>query len=131
MRSIFKSRRGRERGSGLKTWQHLTSCDEVDALIGASKESPFVFFIFKHSPRCSISSVVKHRLEKDERLRSYPHFYFLDLIAHRDVSNCIEEKFGVRHESLQLIAGQNGRVLKHGSHGMILPDDYTPLLNEK
>jgi bacillithiol system protein YtxJ len=45
--------------------------------------------------------------------------YYLDLIAHRDISNAIAKRFEVHHESPQLLVVKNGAVVKHESHGGI------------
>ena len=47
--------------------------------------------------------------------------YYLDLLAYRPVSNLIAEKFGVVHESPQMIVIKDGKVLFHESHGGIDP----------
>ena len=45
--------------------------------------------------------------------------YFLDLIAHRDISNAIADQFGVRHESPQLILIKDGKAVYNVSHSDI------------
>lgn len=45
--------------------------------------------------------------------------YYLDLIEHRAVSNLIEDKLGVKHQSPQLILVKSGEVLHHTSHTSI------------
>jgi len=42
--------------------------------------------------------------------------YFLDLLAHRNLSNKIAEDFGIRHESPQLIVIENGNEINNASH---------------
>ena len=46
-------------------------------------------------------------------------FYFLDLHAHRDVSNAVASEFGIQHQSPQLLILKNGVVVYHDSHGAI------------
>jgi bacillithiol system protein YtxJ len=46
-------------------------------------------------------------------------FYFLDLHAHREVSNGVAQKFQVMHQSPQLLVIKNGVVVAHDSHGAI------------
>lgn len=46
-------------------------------------------------------------------------YYFLDLIAHRPISNKIAEDFGVTHQSPQLIVLENGKAVKDASHQSI------------
>ena len=74
--------------------------------------------IFKHSTSCFISKTVLRNFEKeieeaDEKIAT---FYFLDLLAHRTLSNKIAEDFGIRHESPQLIVIQNGNEINNASH---------------
>ena len=43
-------------------------------------------------------------------------FYYLDLIAHRDVSNYIAEKLDVHHESPQIVIVRDGDCTYDASH---------------
>jgi bacillithiol system protein YtxJ len=45
--------------------------------------------------------------------------YFLDLIAHRDISNEIASRFGVTHQSPQVIVVKNGQAVYNTSHDSI------------
>ncbi len=49
--------------------------------------------------------------------------YFLDLIAHRDVSNAIVEIFKVNHESPQLLLIKDGECIYETSHGEISAEE--------
>lgn len=107
-------------------WHELTSTEELDRLIDDSYRHPLA--IFKHSTRCSISSMAKNRLERswsftDEQLP----IYYLDLIRYRGVSNAVAEKTDVEHQSPQLIVLKDGQVLYHASHHMIAVDDIPEL----
>jgi bacillithiol system protein YtxJ len=79
------------------------------------KES--LFAIFKHSTRCSISSMAKNRVERDWDL-DFP-IYYLDLIQYRSISNLIAAKSGIEHQSPQLIVFQNGLPVYDASHNAI------------
>ena len=78
--------------------------------------------IFKHSSRCSISSVVKDRLERKKQPADID-FYFLDLITYRNVSNKVAEEFGVHHESPQILVIKNGKSIYDESHLSIRMDE--------
>lgn len=85
----------------------LTTLAELDALL----KEPGPTLLFKHSTRCPISAGA---LEEMEAFGG--EFVYLDLIAHRDVSNEIARRLGVQHESPQLILVKGGRaaaVLNH------------------
>ena len=45
--------------------------------------------------------------------------YFLDLIAHRDISNDIASRFGVMHQSPQLLLIKGGKSIYDVSHSDI------------
>jgi bacillithiol system protein YtxJ len=101
-------------------WIELTGITQIDFIKEKSKEKPQV--IFKHSTRCSISTVVKNRLE---RSNEFPNadFYFLDLIKHRSVSDKITDDFSVYHESPQVLVIRNGECVYDESHSAINMDE--------
>lgn len=101
-------------------WIELTEQSQIDLIKEKSKEKPQV--IFKHSTRCSISSVAKSRLE---RSASFPDadFYFLDLIQYRSVSDKVSELFSVYHESPQVLVIRNGECIYDESHSSISMDE--------
>lgn len=84
--------------------------------------------IFKHSTRCSISSMAKSRLERNQAPDGVD-FYFLDLIRFRQVSNQVAEEFKVWHESPQLIVINKGECIYDESHSGISMDDLVASLN--
>ena len=76
--------------------------------------------IFKHSTRCGISRMALKNFEFDiDSNAGFENYYYLDLIAHRDLSNKIAEDLGVKHESPQLLYIKDGRVIKNQSHHQI------------
>ena len=99
-------------------WQELTSLAQWAEVLQQSLNSPVA--IFKHSTRCSISSMAKSRLEREweNNAPSFP-VYYLDLIQFRNVSNAIATDTGIEHQSPQLIVLKNGKPVYHESHNMI------------
>jgi bacillithiol system protein YtxJ len=96
-------------------WIFLQTLSQLDSIIQRSYEIPCL--IFKHSTRCSISSLAKYRLESDwQQSGVYAEAYFLDLLAFRDVSNAIAENFTVYHESPQILLIHNGECVLDASH---------------
>jgi bacillithiol system protein YtxJ len=99
----------------LNGWKNLTQISEVDDAVAHSSIKPVVFF--KHSTRCSISSMALNRLKSVEpEVLETAEFYYLDLIAHRDVSNYIAEKLDVHHESPQIVIVRDGDCTYDASH---------------
>jgi bacillithiol system protein YtxJ len=96
-------------------WKPLSSLTQLEGIIEESKTQTVV--IFKHSTRCGISSMTLRRFEGDYNVQSTNvALYFLDLIKFRDVSNEVASKFGVMHESPQLLVVKNGQVIHDSSH---------------
>jgi bacillithiol system protein YtxJ len=94
-------------------WIHLTSEEQLQEIKNNSRHKPQV--IFKHSSRCSLSSIAKSRLDKSA-FPSGMDFYFLDLIKHRNISNKISTDFNVYHESPQVLIIKNGESIYDESH---------------
>jgi bacillithiol system protein YtxJ len=101
-------------------WIMLTEIRQLDELVKKSFVNSQV--IFKHSTRCGTSSIAKNRLER-EQAPDVVDFYFLDLIAHRDISNKIVEVFNVYHESPQVLVIKNGECIYDESHSAIMMDE--------
>ena len=99
-------------------WIPLASISQLEDITAASVGKPQV--IFKHSTTCGISRMVLNMFTSSYTLESGAiDMYFLDLLANREVSNAVAEKFQVRHQSPQMLIVKNGVVVAHDSHGSI------------
>lgn len=105
-------------------WIPLTTEDQLLLIKEKSFSIPQV--IFKHSTRCSTSSMVLNRLERAEAPATID-FYYLDLLAHRNISNKIAEDFQVYHESPQVLLIRNGECVYDESHMAITMDELVSL----
>ena len=101
-------------------WSVLNTEEQLSALIKKSHQHPQV--IFKHSTRCTLSSMAKTRLEKSGGTDKID-FHFLDLIAFRSLSNKIANDLAVNHESPQVLLLQQGECIYDESHMAIQMDD--------
>jgi bacillithiol system protein YtxJ len=107
-------------------WIKLKDETALETLKKLSTRQPQV--IFKHSTRCSVSSMIKNRLEKAQ----VPHdlsFHFLDLIAHRSLSDKVAVEFLVEHESPQVLLIRNGECIYDQSHNGIAMEDIIEKAN--
>jgi len=95
-------------------WIEIENSRQVDTLLDDSMTAAQL--IFKHSTRCSISSMALRRAEDNLPIKNLAAYY-LDLIAFREVSNYIAEITGVTHQSPQVILIRNKEVTYHASHG--------------
>lgn len=103
-------------------WNELNNIEQLAEIDAASAHK--LVLVFKHSTRCSISSAAIGRIERgwkeENAARLTP--YYLDLIAHRDVSNTIAEHYRIVHESPQVLLIRNGICVYSESHmGIALP----------
>lgn len=107
-------------------WKEFTDEAGLEAIKTASKDMPQI--IFKHSTRCSISTMAKSRLERSLAPENAV-FHYLDLIAHRSISNKIADDFSVEHASPQILVIKNGECVYDESHNAIDMDEIAEQVN--
>lgn len=116
LNQLFGKKEGQDETKSL--WKKIETQKDLDIAVEKSFQQKVL--IFKHSTRCFISKTVlksfERQMENSDKEQSY---YFLDLIAHRDISNEIESRFDVTHQSPQLIALENGKAIYNASHQSI------------
>jgi bacillithiol system protein YtxJ len=101
-------------------WIELTNELQLEELKDQSKVQPVV--IFKHSTRCSISSMAQNRLTR-ETPAANTLFYHLDILRYRPISNKIAADFHVHHQSPQILIIKNGECTYEDSHNGISMQD--------
>lgn len=104
-------------------WKKITDASQVLEIKSLSEEKPVL--IFKHSTRCSISSMSLDRMLRNWKTADEERvtILYLDLIAYRAVSDLISSTFGIPHESPQVILIKNGEVIYDNSHyGISYPE---------
>ncbi len=100
----------------------VESLERLDELFNASYGQPV--FIFKHSNSCGISSGV-YRL-----VQGISSDINLIIVQEaRAVSNAVESRTGIPHESPQAIVLKDGEVIYHGSHYDIEVAEISESLN--
>jgi bacillithiol system protein YtxJ len=99
-------------------WIKLTDENQLEECWNLSHQKPQL--IFKHSTRCSISIMALTRFQGSGILdNDVIDSYYLDLLKFRNISNAIETKSGVIHQSPQVIVLNKGEVFLSETHGMI------------
>jgi bacillithiol system protein YtxJ len=97
----------------LTALQHI---DELDQLLTESDQRPLL--LFKHSYSCGISAEALDELvdhlnsQRPESIR----YAMITVQTHRDVSNAVATKLGIRHETPQALMVRDGRVVWTASH---------------
>lgn len=110
-------------------WLPIISEDQLEEINQKSFDSHIKgVLIYKHSTRCSTSSMVLNRLERKWDLSDniFPT-YFLDLIRYRQISNQIAHKYSVEHESPQVLVIKDGKCIFTASHSDINVEDIKEL----
>lgn len=109
------------------SWNQLTSLAQLDAIAAASATRPQV--VFKHSTRCSISTMAHSRMDNGlGKLAPHADVWLLDLLAHRDISNAIAQRFHVHHESPQTLVIRGGECILDQSHMGVRVDEILEVL---
>lgn len=100
-------------------WKTIESEEDLENAVKSSHDRKIA--IFKHSTRCFISKTVLKNFEKEveNNTPTDTDLYFLDLLAHRALSNKIAEDLEVQHQSPQLIVIKNGKAISSASHQSI------------
>lgn len=108
-------------------WIELNSVEQLEEITRESQQQPVL--IFKHSTTCNISRTALDRLQRNYKAEQVPQLktYYLDLLANRNISNAVAQKFNVVHESPQAIIIKNGQAKYSASHFEI---DYRAILKQ-
>lgn len=114
---IFGSYENQDDAKGKISWIPLQDFGQLNEIMTVSNEKPVV--IFKHSTRCSVSRMALKQFENEFDLNDKVDAYFLDLLEHRDISNEIADRFGVYHQSPQLLLIKDGKSVYDVSHSDI------------
>ncbi|MFM7839241.1 MAG: bacillithiol system redox-active protein YtxJ [Chitinophagaceae bacterium] len=106
--------------TGAVNWIPLTDHELLEKI----REHSFIRpqLIFKHSTRCSISSLALSRMEKGPT-SPLVDYYFLDLLRYRNLSDRVAETYAVPHESPQVLVIREGECRYEESHLQIDPQE--------
>ena len=96
----------------------INSVDQLSQILTEENNNKYNLF-FKHSIRCSISSMALKFFESDWSNPENVVCYFIDLISFRDVSNALANSTRVEHQSPQVIVLKGNEVVYQASHQAI------------
>ncbi|NGZ76653.1 bacillithiol system redox-active protein YtxJ [Saccharibacillus alkalitolerans] len=96
-------------------YQEIDSTEQWEALLEQSGERALL--LLKHSTACPISGAAFKEFNVYTRKPKRPlNCVLVKVIESRPVSNAIEAKLGIKHESPQVLLVRDGEVLWHASH---------------
>lgn len=106
---------------------NLQRIDELDRLIEQSQAQPVL--LFKHSYTCGVSAealdeLITHLSEENATVQ----YAMVTVQTHRDVSNAVSTKLGIRHETPQALLVRHGRVVWSASHFRVNADSLNQAL---
>lgn len=101
----------------------IKDTESLESLTVRSKGAPLV--IFKHSLTCPISAAAFEQM-----LRFDGEVALIEVQVARQLSNEIESKLGIPHESPQVIVLRNGQVAWNASHFKITAEAVAEAVRE-
>ena len=93
----------------------ITSLEQLEQIHQESFNQPQI--LYKHSTTCGLCDIMWEEVKKSDFTINY-----LDLHKFRPISNEIEKKYNVLHESPQVLVIKNGECIYHASHRKIKND---------
>lgn len=115
--SLFGGSENQDQPVSNVNWIPLTDLGQLHEIITLSETQPVL--IFKHSTTCGISRMAMKQFESQFDLNDQVVSYYLDLLTYRSISNEVAARFGVEHQSPQLLLIQDGKCVFDTSHGAI------------
>lgn len=95
----------------------LNSRDQIDSVFGEDR-----VIVFKHNTDCPISANAHREMESFLSGGAQVPVYRVDIHEARDVSDQIEERTGIKHESPQVIVLRGGRPEWHADRWDVTAD---------
>jgi bacillithiol system protein YtxJ len=99
---------------------------ESETQLMEALNSNHIVVLFKHSTRCSISTMALSRFEANFIPNENVLLLYLDLLSYRGISAKIAESTGIEHQSPQIIVLRNKELIYTATHNGI---DASELMN--
>lgn len=96
-------------------FKKIVTIEDLDEMIASSANLPVL--VVKHSNTCGISLDIFHSL----KILADREVNYVVVQENRDLSNELESRTGIRHQSPQAIIFMDGKAIYHSSHYAIDP----------
>jgi bacillithiol system protein YtxJ len=101
---------------------HLQKVEDLDRLLAESRDR--LLLLFKHSFTCGVSAEALDELVTHLNEQQVPARYAMVTVqTHRDESNAVAARLGVRHHTPQAILVHHGRAVWSASHFRVNADE--------
>lgn len=97
--------------------RELSATAQIGEILETSAQRPV--FLFKHSTACGTSSAAWRDFQQWAANEPRAEFWRVLAIERRELSQYVEQRTGVRHESPQVLLFHNGKVVWQQSHWRI------------
>lgn len=104
----------------MRSWRLVMKDVTTPDQLSAALSGPLTL-LFKHSPRCPISVDSLEEVQAHLGSRQEGLLTILDVVRNRALSQDLERRSGIRHQSPQAILIRDGRIVWHASHFGITP----------
>ena len=101
----------------------ITSLEDLDQIDQASFNQPKI--IYKHSKTCGLCDIIWNIIKESDFELNY-----LDLLTYRPISNEIERRYNVQHESPQILIIKDGKCVYSASHRRIKNEEIQKQLDQ-
>jgi bacillithiol system protein YtxJ len=105
----------------------ISTIAELEEVLETSFSQPVV--LFKHSNSCGLSTRAQRQIDRLSD-GSDPLVYRIVVQRARDVSDYVESRFEVRHESPQVFVLENGTPVFNASHHRVTADSIRAAVAE-
>jgi bacillithiol system protein YtxJ len=112
----------------LKPYVLIESWEQMEEFLAGNDK----LLLFKHSTRCPVSAQAFDEFQRflnTDAGRRVPAAV-VHVIEQRDVSNTVSERFGIRHESPQVMWIKEGKVVWYTSHSNITAEKIGRAVSE-
>jgi bacillithiol system protein YtxJ len=108
----------------------LSGMDDLERALAATDERPLL--LFKHSFTCGLSAEALDEIVAHLKDRCLDASYAMVTVqTHREVSNAVARRLGVRHETPQALLIRDGRVVWSASHFRVTADAVRAALQQQ
>jgi bacillithiol system protein YtxJ len=107
----------------------LRKKQDLEQLLQQSHKEPVL--LFKHSTQCSRSAAVIEEFQAFTRRNPAVPSGLIRVIENRDISDEVEELFGILHESPQAFLVVNEKPVWHASHWKITEESIKAAISEQ
>ena len=102
---------------------NITTLDHLDQIDQASFNQPKI--IYKHSTTCGLCDIIWDIVKESDFELNY-----LDLLTYRPLSNEVERRYNVLHESPQILIIKDGKCVYNASHRKIKNEEIQKQLDQ-